>query len=47
MPAVTLNLIQNGASGVARTFAMQRRQPAINIIVACAATGELELAKFE
>ena len=44
---MTLNLIQDGASSVARTFGMQRRQPAVNIIVACAATGKLEVAKFK
>ncbi len=44
---MTLNLIQDGAGGVARTFGMQRRQPAVNVIVACTTTGELEVTQFK
>ena len=47
MPAMTLNFIQDGARGVTRTFGMQRRQPAVHVIVAGAATGKLEVAKFK
>ncbi len=46
-PAAALDLIEKDAAGQPRAFGVQRGGAAVNVVVAGAAAGELELSEAE